>query len=297
MATCFRGARYACFQPLRTFAFQRPTTTHSSLFATLRLFTSSTIRAASIKVRPPPPAKLKAYQSKAPWQRTLDQLADKNSESVLYRAPKQGAFRIVCYAAAFACFAASASSYKFFYSNLKDKKDRDGLASWVPMSFGVIAVFWACIGTWLAAAPISIVRSIVAIPKLGPQKSLALRIEIMRLPGMKDKVHYVAPHNCLTDGSVAATTAEYAVARQTVVDSRKPRPDDPLVLKPFLALGRWVSRSIYMLMIYTKMSVMREGFVKLRISNVAIAKIDCAGELEMGGLGKQFFHGHLRCID
>ncbi|KAL1625141.1 hypothetical protein SLS56_007487 [Neofusicoccum ribis] len=296
MATCFRGA--APF--VRRSFFQPPPcrTTQPSPFATLRFFTASAFRSASTKTkrsapRPAPilakSAEVKAYQSKVkvPWKAwerdILEKMASKKSETLLYSAPKQNGFRLVCYAAAFACFGASASSYKFFFDDLRDEKDRNGLAGWVPLAFGVIAVFWACIGTWIAAAPMGIVRSISAVPKLGPQNSLALRIEVMRLPGIKDKIHYVSPAEVTADGSIAATTVEYTVARSAVVDSRKPRPDDPMLLKPFLALGRHVGRSLYNLMIYTKMSVMREGFVKIRIANAGAAKIDCAGELAMGG--------------
>lgn len=304
MATCFRGAvpfaRHSLFQLppcLRTATFQSRIT-QPSQFTAARFFTSSTFRTASAKTKPSAatssPRSVKAvaakpYQAKPKvlfkaWERDiLHKIASKGSESVLYTAPKQRGFRIVCYAAAFACFGAAAASYKFFFDDFKDEKDRNGLASWVPLAFGVIAVFWACIGTWLAAAPVGVVRSISAVPKLGPQKSLILRIEVMRLPGMKDKVYYVSPPEVTADGSIAATTVEYAVARQAVIDARKPRSDDPLMLKPFLALGRWISRSLYMLMIYTKMSVMREGFVKIRINNGIAAKIDCAGELAMGG--------------
>ncbi|KAH7065323.1 hypothetical protein B0J12DRAFT_31163 [Macrophomina phaseolina] len=304
MATCFRGAvpfaRHLAFQlpPGLRAATLENRTTQPNPFAAARFFSSTSFRTASTKYKPSTTAPTsstikaataKAYQAKAgvplkPWERdVLHKLASKGAETVLYAAPKQNGFRIVCYTAAFACFGAAASSYKFFFEDFKDEKDRNGLASWVPLAFGVIAVFWACIGTWLAAAPVGVVRSISAVPKLGPQRSLALRIEVMRLPFMKDKVYYVSPPDVTADGSIAATTVEYAVARQGVIDAKKPRPDDPVMLKPFLALGRLVSRSFYTLMIYTKMSVMREGFVKIRINNGIAAKIDCAGELAMGG--------------
>ncbi|KAL1624183.1 hypothetical protein SLS54_004112 [Diplodia seriata] len=308
MATCFRGAvpfaRPAFFQLPRSAAFQCRAT-QPCLFATLRFFTASTLRTAATKTnsgsaapalkKVRAPAARLAYQPKVrtPWkgsqQDQLPKLAAKTTETLLYSAPKQSGFRIVCYAAAFACFGAAASSYHFFYNYLKDKKDRNGIAGWVPLAFGFIAVFWACIGTWLVAAPMGIVKSISAVPNMGAQKSLALRIEIMRLPGMKSKVLYAMPTKVTADNSIAATAVEYAVARQAVTDARKPRSDDPKVLRPFLALGRWVSRALYNLMIYTKMSVMREGMVKIRIANEAVAKIDCAGKLPEGGHSKS--HG------
>ncbi|OJD34458.1 uncharacterized protein BKCO1_23000139 [Diplodia corticola] len=294
MATCFRGAvpfaRPAFFQLPRSVAFQYR---QPSPFATLRFFTASPLRAASKKaasrVATPAPKAARApavqleYQSKADFLGKGRKWVEITSETLLYSAPKQRGFRIACYAAAFACFGAAASSYQFFYNDLKDKTERDGLASWVPLSFGFIAVFWAFIGTWLAAAPMGIVKSISVIPKRGAQKSLVLRFEIMRLPGMSNKVQYAAPAEVRADSSIAATTVEYAVARQVVEDSRKPRPDDPKLLKPFLALGRWVSRFFYNLMIYTKMSTMREGIVKVRMGNKVIGKVDCSGELPKGG--------------
>ncbi|KAF9635693.1 hypothetical protein BFW01_g6588 [Lasiodiplodia theobromae] len=293
MATCFRGAAPFARSPFsRITAFQYRVT-QPSPFATLRFFTSSTLRAASTKAKPSvaaprpkaiPAAVAKTYQPKDKLSYVLRTLAEKGSETLLYSAPNQGAFRIVCYVAGLACFGAAASSYRFFFSDSKEARDRNGIASWVPLAFGFIAVFWACIGSWLVAAPLGVVRSISAVPKLGTQTTVALRIEIMRLPGMKDKVFYAMPPEVTADGSIAATTVEYAVARKAVVDSRMPRSDDPMLLKPFLAIGRWVSRSVYTIMIYTKMSVMREGFVKIRIRDEAVAKVDCAGEMFLDGL-------------
>ncbi|KAF2141968.1 uncharacterized protein K452DRAFT_358461 [Aplosporella prunicola CBS 121167] len=257
--------------------------------STLRCFTSSTGLGAAAARKPVPkptvtaspkaPVTIKPYavKERSPEGASgsiVDRLAAHAEPLLLYQSPSQAGFRTVAYSAAFACFGSAALTYKFLYLNLPPD-----VAPWVGAGFGVIAIFWSGFGTFLLAAPDKMVRTIKALPKTGSNaRNVMLRVEVSHMPILKNRIIDVPALQITADNPIGEVTFEVQAINQSFAEAKKAAgANDPLVLKPFFATGRFINRALYSLMNYTKMVLMRQGFVRLQIQDKGRFKVDTRG--------------------
>ncbi|KAI9755374.1 MAG: hypothetical protein M4579_004303 [Chaenotheca gracillima] len=221
-------------------------------------------------------------------QSFADTLAIRSSPTLLYQAPPYRAFILGSYAFSFFCF--SYAGWNFYQHYLFPPP---GLATWVPIAFGVVCIFMTGFGTWLLLGPSRIIRSISAIPLRSPSAHslttprgapLNLEIELFPvLPGISPRRRIIIPPSSFNlssrlyqpyaDPEAALryiTPREAALAREAEIKYDR----EHIMTVPF----RHLSQALFKVFVSLRRVWTREGFTRVFVQGrKGVWKLDAGG--------------------
>ncbi|TGJ83965.1 hypothetical protein E0Z10_g4820 [Xylaria hypoxylon] len=211
-------------------------------------------------------------------------LAMMSRPTTLYEAAPQTGFLISSYGAAFFCFSSAGINSWFNVFNLPP-----GIASWVPVGFGVISFMFAAIGTLFALRPSSVIRSIKVLPYPASRQAqdpsprsvmlevVARRISPIPLPSKRFQVEpdNIVLVNRMQHRPVVLSREQMAAKKLEDAERRKQEREyelDHLMTAPFRDAGRASST----IMGNIRRGLTGEGFAPVFINGVRY-KLDLEG--------------------
>lgn len=216
-----------------------------------------------------------------------DTFAQKNAETLLYQAPSHSSFIISCYTGGLFCILYAGFSLSTKYTA------PEGLAWWVPITYGSISVFMAAFGCYLMAGPARLVHRITAIPRqmnvlasvmsAETRSASNLHIEVLLrpiLPFVRAKRVYAQPQNinlphqlCPPEVRMSPRETRLKAAQEAEAKAREFAYDRSHILtSPF----RHASQAIHGFLQSIGRSWHRGGFAKLGV-NGYVYKLDVTG--------------------
>jgi len=244
-----------------------------------------------------PAAKPKPAPTPIPFQTTslAQTLIAGGTPTLLYTAPSHSSFIVL---------SCTTSLFFFIYAGLASRfylYPPEGTWWLVSNFYGVAAIMFTSIGTWIFAGPVGLVRSITAVPvvaaaaaagaKPGGAAPNALNIRVVTrrsvLQPWRKVLEAPLAEVSIADKLAPATEMEAIGPGQERVEARRREVEGQSVLvRPFLRLGTWFSQSFFGLFLEVQNMTSRRYMTRLTVGGRRVWKVDIRGNMLDGGRGE-----------